>query len=311
MKDAFIRCLENNDLQQLRKIPKSDLHSHAPRGGNVKFIEEWSGISIAKPPAKFNDLHDMQRWYEEKIKIHCKGQLGYLKRIEAAFSQAKQDGVSVLCMSFGMGEEVQFDNDLKAFINVIDEIHKNIAPSINFIPEICFSRTDDIGIVEAFFDKLLSLKYFKAIDLIGNDSQPVDKFKTIYRRAKNSGLILKAHVGEFGDADSIREAVEILELQQVQHGISAVQSKEVMKWLASNKIQLNICPTSNVMLSRVDNYSTHPIKELYHNGIPVTINSDDMLIFNSSVSEEYLYLYNAGLFSAIELNEIREIGLRT
>jgi len=57
--------------------------------------------------------------------------------------------------------------------------------------------------------------------------------------------------------------VDVLELDQVQHGIAAVQSKEVMKWLSNNKIQINICPTSNVMLSRVDNYKSHPIKELY------------------------------------------------
>lgn len=82
-----------------------------------------------------------------------------------------------------------------------------------------------------------------------------------------------------------------------------------MKYLANNKIQLNICPSSNVLLSRVASYDVHPIRILYDNGVPVTINTDDVIVFGNSVSEEYLNLYNSGLFSAEELNEIRLAGL--
>jgi adenosine deaminase len=82
-----------------------------------------------------------------------------------------------------------------------------------------------------------------------------------------------------------------------------------MKWLCDNKIQLNICPTSNILLSRVENYKVHPIRKLYDNGIRVTVNTDDMIIFDQSVSEEFLNLYNSGIFNAVELNEIRENGL--
>lgn len=120
---------------------------------------------------------------------------------------------------------------------------------------------------------------------------------------------MKAHVGEFGTAEVIKEAVEELELDQVQHGIAAVNSKSVMRWLCDNKIQLNVCPTSNIMLSRVEDYNVHPIRKLYDNGIKVTINTDDMIIFDQSVSQEFFNLYNAGLFNANELNEIRENGL--
>ena len=95
----------------------------------------------------------------------------------------------------------------------------------------------------------------------------------------------------------------------MQHGIAAANSKSVMKWLSDNKIQLNICPTSNVLLNRVKNYKVHPIRKLYDYGVKVTINTDDMLIFNQSVSEEFLNLYNAGVFNPAELDEIRQNGL--
>lgn len=142
-------------------------------------------------------------------------------------------------------------------------------------------------------------------------AQPITNFKPIYRKAKEKGLLLKAHVGEWGDANSVKEAVEELELDEVQHGISAGSSPQVMNWLADHKIQLNICPTSNVMLNRVDNLKNHPIRTLFDYGVRVTINSDDILVFGQSVSKEYLDLYEAGVFSTEELNVIRKNGLES
>jgi adenosine deaminase len=131
----------------------------------------------------------------------------------------------------------------------------------------------------------------------------------IYRKAKKYGLRLKAHIGEWGSAEDVRKGVEILELDEVQHGIAAINSKEVIKYLVDNNIRLNITPTSNVKLGRVKRLSEHPIKELYRCGVNVTINSDDILIFDSDVSKEYLRLYEAGTLTAQELDNIRTNGL--
>ena len=109
--------------------------------------------------------------------------------------------------------------------------------------------------------------------------------------------------------DSVREAVEVLELDAVQHGIAAAGSPEVMKWLADNKIQLNICPTSNVILERVPSMKAHPIRILYDNGVKVTVNTDDVIFFDQGVSEEFFNLYRAGVMTAGELDEIRLNGL--
>ena len=122
-------------------------------------------------------------------------------------------------------------------------------------------------------------------------------------------MILCAHAGEYGSAESVREAVEVLELQQVQHGIAAATSAEVMKWLSENNILLNVCPTSNVALCRAESIKRHPIRQLFDNGIKVTINTDDLMIFGQSVSEEYLNLYREGVFTIDELDLIRLNGL--
>ena len=125
--------------------------------------------------------------------------------------------------------------------------------------------------------------------------------------AKDKGLRLKAHVGEWGTADDVWRPCE--ELDEVQHGIAAAKAPAVMRCLADNRVRLNVCPTSNVMLGPVECMAMHPIRKLYDAGVKVTVNTDDALVFGPSVSEEFLGLYRAGVFRAEELDEIRLNGL--
>ena len=139
----------------------------------------------------------------------------------------------------------------------------------------------------------------------------IENFKSIYRRAKAEGLRLKAHVGEWGTADDVRRAVECLELDEVQHGIAAAEDPSVVRFLVDHHIRLNITPSSNYLLGRVEDLKTHPIAELYRSGVDVTINSDDVLIFDSDVSKEYLRLYQCGCLNVKELDDIRKNGLKS
>ena len=123
-------------------------------------------------------------------------------------------------------------------------------------------------------------------------------------------MVLKAHVGEWGTARDIVAAVKALHLDEVQHGIAAVRDESVIDFLRENKIRLNITPSSNVMLGRVPDMEHHPIAQLYRSGVDVTINSDDVLFFDSDVSKEYLRLYQSGCLTAEELDDIRVKGLK-
>jgi adenosine deaminase len=102
----------------------------------------------------------------------------------------------------------------------------------------------------------------------------------------------------------------MLDLDAVQHGISAVGSKDVMKWLAQKGTMLNICPTSNVRLRNAESLKAHPIRILFDNGVKCSVNSDDITVFNSTVTDEFFALYNAGTMSAEELDELRINGLK-
>ena len=89
-----------------------------------------------------------------------------------------------------------------------------------------------------------------------------------------------------------------------------MDDSSVVRFLADNHIRLNITPSSNYLFGRVKDLKSHPIAELYRNGVDVTINSDDVLIFDSDVSKEYLRLYQSGCLNAQELEDIRMNGLK-
>lgn len=108
-----------------------------------------------------------------------------------------------------------------------------------------------------------------------------------------------------GTAEDIMKGIELLSLDEVQHGIVAAESDQVINYLKDRKITLNITPTSNYLLGRVTDMKQHPIGKLFRAGVNVTINSDDILIFGSDVSKEYLALYNNNVLTPEELNQIR------
>ena len=173
------------------------------------------------------------------------------------------------------------------------------------------SRHCSISYMEKCLEPFWDHKEFYSIDLYGDElAQPIENFAPIYKKAKQHGLRLKAHIGEWGTAKDVMNGIELLQLDEVQHGIAAATSSEVINYLVSNKIRLNITPSSNIKLGRVASLEVHPIKELYRSGVDVTINSDDVLVFDSDVSNEYLRLYKANNLTAKELDDIRINGLR-
>ncbi len=297
-------------LRLIQPLKKSDLHSHAGRGGNKKFMEEFYGVKIENPPERFESLGHMQEWYVANIRdISCDKVEAAIKRWEAAFKQANEDNIAVLALSFG-NDEHSIVGGMAPFVELLNEMSKKYAPNTIFLPELSYLRGCDINKATWELDEILELNFFKSIDICGDEfAAPIEDFVPLYRKAEANGLKLKAHAGEFGSADDVMRAVETLHLSEVHHGVAAADSPMIMKWLADNKIRLNVCPTSNVMLGVAPSYKEHPIKKLFHAGIPVTINTDDMLIFNQSVSEEYANLLCAGTLTMDEIEKIRVTGL--
>lgn len=307
----FIEALKIGDMEAIRRCPKADLHNHFVLGGSRKYLLEHSGRDIPPITEPLNSMDEMHAWNGANIGNFFDTPEGRRLLIRATFAQAKEDGVSVL----EIGEDVWglgafFNNDIDELVDAFESAHQEIAPEMELRLQIGMSRHCDIAYLEDCLSRFWGCKAFYSIDLYGDElTQPIENFISIYRRAKAEGLRLKAHVGEWGTAEDVRRAVECLELDEVQHGIAAINDPSVVCFLADHKIRLNITPSSNYLLGRVKDLKTHPIAELYHSGVDVTINSDDVLIFDSDVSKEYLRLYQSECLTAEELDDIRINGL--
>jgi adenosine deaminase len=273
-------------------------------------INRFYGEKLKPFKADKIGIESLNNWISEEFASFMKLPGAFEKAVEAAFIQARTDGVVVLEMSMDGFFGSLFNVAPERLVGTLRHFHQQIAPEIEFRPELGFPKTLPLRTVLKLLEPLLSFNYFRSIDLYDKENaQPVGNYRELYRFLRGAGLKLKAHYGEFGDAESVRNAVETLELKEVQHGIGAAESPEVMRWLAVNGIRLNICPESNIRLKRVKSYKTHPIRILFDHGVKVTVNSDDALLFRAGVSEQFLRLYRSGLFSAAELETIRLNGM--
>lgn len=307
--NIFYEGLTEGNTEKLLSVPKSDLHNHSSKGCRRVWLEEKLGRKLEAPPERFGGLDGMHEWFTENIKPYCRGSEALILRWEGSFIEAKRNNIKRLSMNFGAAD-IELVGGMDVFTKLIEGFHKKHCPDTFFEPEITYPSLCDLELEVGRIEKYISTGFFKTIDVCGGeDIRPFEDFKPLYRKAEEYHLIKRMHVGESGSAEDVRKAVEVLGLDEVHHGIGAATSAEVMKFLADNDIQLNVCPSSNVMLGYAPSYKEHPIKALYENGVKVTINTDDLLLFDSSIENEYLLLYRAGVLSAEQLNDIRKLGL--
>lgn len=309
---TFIEAIKSEDLNIIRSFPKADLHNHFVLGGNRDYILEKTGYEIIPIKSPLKSMSEMDAWSGKYIGNRFNNPEGRKLLIEATFAQAKHDGVTILEIGedvWGLGEF--FNNDIEELISAFQEAHDRISPEIELRLQIGLSRHCPIDYLLDCLSHFWGRKEFYSIDLYGDElAQPIENFIPIYEKAAENGLVLKAHVGEWGTSKDIVTAVKTLHLNEVQHGIAAASDEDVTGFLIENNIRLNITPSSNVLLGRVPDMAHHPIAKLYRKGVDVTINSDDVLIFDSDVSKEYLRLYQSGCLTAEELSDIRLNGLK-
>jgi aminodeoxyfutalosine deaminase len=154
---------------------------------------------------------------------------------------------------------------------------------------------------------------------IGGDELrvPTKEFRPMYDRAGEIGLHRLMHAGEVGGPEKIREAIEILGVERIGHGIAAIHDPALMDLLAEQKIPLEICPASNMMTAalarqlRRENVTMedHPLPKLLRHGIPIVLSTDDPAMFHTTLNEEYANAARMGL-QEDELNRIVEMGFQ-
>ncbi|MFD1811619.1 adenosine deaminase [Rhodococcus gannanensis] len=145
---------------------------------------------------------------------------------------------------------------------------------------------------------------------IGLDSaevgNPPSKFVDVFARARAAGLHVVAHAGEEGPPEYITEALDLLGVERIDHGIRCLEDTDLVQRLVRERIPLTTCPLSNVRLRVVDTLADHPLRDMLAAGLNVSVNSDDPAYFGGYVDDAF-----AGLVAAVGLTaEEREVLAR-
>jgi aminodeoxyfutalosine deaminase len=143
---------------------------------------------------------------------------------------------------------------------------------------------------------------------IGGDELglPTKDLKPIYDYVAGQGMHRLIHAGEIGGPEIVRESVEMLGVERIDHGISIMRDERTMDFIGARNIPLDVCPTSNLrtgalarQLNRpIVGYNDHPLANLMRRGLPVNLSSDDPAMFETTLSQEYMHAQNMGITPA-------------
>ncbi|MEG0481126.1 MAG: hypothetical protein RR539_09085 [Clostridium sp.] len=306
----FIEGLKEGNLSKIRSATKGDVHNHCSTGMRFTTFNKWAKGSANKAPEKMDGVAELNSYIFNEVTSRVKTGKDVEFLVEAAVKEAIEDGVNILETSIDCHDILAFENR-DDFFKTIANIKSKYSSEIDFRPEIGMAITTPKNELDECLVPSIESGVFMHIDAYGEET--LEGYNTLapyYKYAREKGLKLKVHAGQFLCEDHVKAAIELLEVDELQHGIGAATSDYLIDLIKERNIRLNICPSSNNILGSVKDITKHPIRKLFDKGVNVTINTDDLLLFDVGLSEEFLKLYNLGLFTPEELNQIRKAALK-
>lgn len=159
----------------------------------------------------------------------------------------------------------------------------------------CFLR--HLSEEEAFKTLEQALPFKDKIIGVGLDSSeqghPPEKFARVFKQAEEAGFKLVAHAGEEGPAQNIYDALDILNVDRIDHGVRCTESEELVERLISSQMPLTVCPLSNTKLKVFEKMHQHNIVDMLRKGVCVTINSDDPAYFGGYMTDNFIAVAEA------------------
>jgi adenosine deaminase len=150
----------------------------------------------------------------------------------------------------------------------------------------------------------------RALKIIGiglggfEPQHPNEVFAAVYERARGFGLRTTAHAGESAGPPSIWGAIRALRVDRIGHATRAIEDAELVRHLAEQRIPLELCPLSNVRTSVVASVGTHPIRQYFDAGIPVSLNTDDPLFFGNTLVDEMIAAQQVHRFTRDDIKRL-------
>jgi len=196
---------------------------------------------------------------------------------------------------------IAFDTVVGGLSRALSEAERRFGMTHRLIA--CFLRHLSAAEARHTLDEVL--QHRDSITAVGLDSSevghPPSKFAAVFGHAREQGLLTVAHAGEEGPPAYIREALDLLAVQRIDHGVRCEEDPALVQRLVREQIPLTVCPLSNVRLRVFDRMEQHNLKRLLEAGLRVTVNSDDPAYFGGYVLENYLAVARALALSREQL----------
>ena len=162
---------------------------------------------------------------------------------------------------------------------------------------------------ESAFDTLeQALPYQEHITAVGLDSYEVDhpptQFAEVFERARQHGFLTVAHAGEEGPAEYIWQALNLLHVSRIDHGVHCTDDAALVRELVSRQVPLTVCPLSNVKLGVFTRLEEHNLRQMLEKGLCVTVNSDDPAYFGGYIAENFIAAQRALQLTAGQIYQL-------
>ena len=306
----------------VRTLPKAELHLHiegtlepemmftlARRNGVAL---PWDSIEATRAAYAFTDLQSFLDLYYAGAAALIREQ-DFFELAIAYFARAHADGVVHAELFFDpqthTARGIAFETVLGGLERACAEAQARWGISSRLI--LCFLR--HLSEDEGFATLQQALPYLARIHGVGLDSSesghPPGKFARLFARCRELGLHIVAHAGEEGPPAYIVEALDVLQVERIDHGVRCEEDPALVERLANEQVALTVCPLSNVKLCVVPTLAQHNFKRLLDAGLKLTINSDDPAYFGGYVAQNYVDTAQALGLTRAELKRVARNSL--
>jgi len=283
----------------LGALGKADVHCHALLNAPLAVYEQVLGRELPRPPSRFADFAEFGDYLAANLFPATRTLGGLRALLRAGLARMADEGVVYTEASIDLLLPMHAHVAPEAVIALVAEERERIAPRLRWAPEIGINRRISPERLWPSFVAHVQSGVFRAIDLYDDEAAgDLGELARFYRLAREHGLVLKAHAGELCGPERIRETIDVLAVDAIQHGIAAVRDPRLLDDLAARGMQLNLAPASNLALGLAASYEQHPIHALLAAGVNVALGTDDFTMFGAGLCDEILCLHRAGMPAA-------------
>lgn len=301
----------------IRALPKAELHVHIEGTFEPELMFAiaqrnhidipYKSVEEVKQAYNFHNLQSFLDIYYAGAAVLIHEQ-DFYDLAWAYFEKCAEDNVVHTEMFFDpqthTDRGVAFATVINGLQRACDDAKAKLGISSHLI--MCFLR--HLSEEAAFSTLEQAMPYKDQIIAVGLDSSevghPPSKFERVFAQARSAGFLVVAHAGEEGPADYVWQALDLLKVNRIDHGVRSEEDTTLMQRLIAEKMPLTVCPLSNLKLCVVDDMAQHNIQRLLQHGVKVTVNSDDPSYFGGYMNDNYFAIAEALNLTANELKQL-------